>query len=330
MVAYRCNLKKIKEAIEKGIDFLYRNQLDYGEFKTYASWNRWFVGSVFDSVYFSTALILYSIKEITNEKVRIITKKAIKFLLEGKESGGIWRFWTKRNKKKLPPDLDDISVISYILKLNKIPFENNIPLILKNRNEENLFLTWLIQENDKKNVSWWIDKIHKIFDLAKYDIDDVVNVNVLIYLGKEDPNVCSFINQLIESGQRRSLYYPHNLSFYYAVSKAVREGIGCFQKNREKILESILKKEKDFLKKDLETALALNALFNFNYQGEEIEIGIDYLLKRQLKNGAWRRGVLFLGPFPYRYYGSEELTTGFCLEALQKYLTLKNELKNQN
>ncbi len=330
MVDYLCKLERVKKAIDKGVDFLYSHQLDYGEFKTYASWNRWFLGSWFDSTHFSTALILYSINEIKDEKVEKIRKKAIDFLLEGKEAGGIWRFWTKRNKKRLPADLDDISVISYILKLNNVPFEDNLPLILKNRNEENLFLTWLVQEKDKKEVSWWLDKIHKIFELAKHDIDDVVNVNVLIYLGKEDVKVCSFINQLIESEKRRSLYYPHSFVLFYAVSKAFKEGIKCFQKNKQKIVKSILEKKNDFLRKDLETALALNTLFNFDYQGKEIEMGIDYLLKRQLKSGAWRRGVLFLGPFPYRYYGSEELTTAFCLEALQKYLNLKDEIKKQN
>lgn len=105
------------------------------------------------------------------------------FLLLEKEE--IWRFWTSRNRKKLPADLDDIAVVSYILKLNQVPFEDNTSLILKNRNQENLFFTWLIQEEDKRNVTWWIDKIYKIFEAAKIGIDDVVNVNVLIYLGLE-------------------------------------------------------------------------------------------------------------------------------------------------
>jgi hypothetical protein len=39
-----------------------------------------------------------------------------------------------------------------------------------------------------------------------------------------------------------------------------------------------------------------------------------YLEEQQSANGSWRRVAMFCQPG--RYYGSEELTTALCLEAL--------------
>ena len=114
------------------------------------------------------------------------------------------------------------------------------------------------------------------------------------------------------------------------VSRAFQNNITLFRESRGKIIKSILSlaKKSNVFHNELETALALNTLFNFNYSGEEIDFLVSHLLKRQSKNGSWKKAVFFLGPpfwflaTPprYRYYGSEELTTAFCLEALKNYL----------
>jgi hypothetical protein len=314
-------LKSIKDSIDKGIDFLYESQLDWGEFKTFACWNPWMIGSYFDSSPFITTFVLYSIKDVKNEKVKIITKRAIDFLLSEQEKGGIWRFWTSRNKKRLPPDLDDICTISFILKLNNVNFDDNLQLILNNKNKDGLFLTWITEKDFENNFFWKI---------VKDNVDCVVNANVLLYLGKNDSNVCSYINQMIKSDKVHSIYYPSKLSLFYMVSRAFKNNITCFGEQKEKILKSIFscQKEDGSFGNDLETALALNTLLNFNYKGKEIDYGVNFLLQRQLPNGSWERAVFFLGPPPwflvappfYRYYGSEALTTALAIEALQNYL----------
>jgi len=116
-------VNSIGNSISRAIDFLYQNQLPWGEFKALACWNRFLLGSYFDSSPFVTSFALYSLKDIKDQKVKIMTKKAISFLLSGQEKGGLWRFWTSRNKKRVPPDLDDTSTIcSFInqaIKLNQ-------------------------------------------------------------------------------------------------------------------------------------------------------------------------------------------------------------------
>ena len=313
--------KLIENSIEKAIDFLYKDQLPFGEFKTYACWNPLMLASYYDSSPFVTAFVLYSISGIENEKVKKMTEKAIDFLLSEKEKGGIWRFWTSRNKKSLPPDLDDISTISFVLKSNRVNFEDNLELILKNKNKDGLFLTWIMEKKFEKNFFW---------RLVKEDVDLAVNANVLFYLGKEDPSVCSYINQAIKSGKVKSIYYPSKFSIFYFISRAYKNKISCLLENREKILKFVLnsQKENGSFGNELETALALNTLFNFDYEGKEIDFGIDFLLKKQSSKGCWKKAVFFLGPpfwfltVPpfYRYYGSEALTTALCVEALKNYL----------
>ena len=315
--------QKIEDSVNRAINFLYKNQLPWGEFKTYASWNPWFFGASFDSSPFITTFVLYSLWNIRGEKVKTITQKAINFLLSEKEKGGIWRFWTSKNKKRLPPDLDDISVVSFILKLNNVSFDDNLQLVLNNRNKDGLFLTWIMEGEYKNNIFWRI---------VKENVDCVVNVNVLLYLGKNDPQVSSYINLAINSNKFRSIYYPNKLALFYMVSRAFKNDITCFKESKDKILKSTLNRQKKqgVFGNELETALALNTLFNFNYYGKEIDLGINYLLEKQSANGSWKKAVLFLGPpvwflaTPprYRYYGSEELTTALCIEALKNYLNI--------
>jgi|TARA_B100000315_G_scaffold241545_1_gene262519 hypothetical protein len=313
-------LKEIDNSINKAINFLYENQLNNGEFKTYACHDINMTNCYFDSSPFITTFVLYSIKDVKNEKVDIITNKAINFLLNEQESGGIWRYWTSRTKKPIPPDLDDISTISHILKLNNISFEDNVKLILNNRNKENYFFTWIL---DKKNQNL-------IPSYIKHDVDCVVNSNVLLYLGENDPFVCSYINNAIKLNKSCSIYYLE-LPFFYMVSRAFQNNITCFKESKNTVIINVLSKQKKdgSFGNSLDTSLALNTLLNFGYYRNEIEYGINNLIYQQSSNGSWKRFVFFEGgsnksvsfASPESYYaGSNELTTAITIEAMQKYL----------
>jgi len=303
----------INNAVNKAIDFFYENQLDYGEFKTLACSDIQMKNCRFDSSPFVTTFVLYSIKDVKNEKVEIMTKKAIDFLLSEQETGGIWRYRTSRNTESLPPDLDDISTVSFILKLNNISFHDNLQLILNNRNNDNLFFTWITNETNKEDVCCFRDK------KFKNEVDCVVSSNILLYLGRNDPHVCSYINKAIRFNETCSVYYTYQLSLYYMVSRAFENDITCFEEIKDIIIQTTLNHQnKDgSFGNDLETALALNTLLNFNYSGKEIALGINNLLQSQLPNGSWRKYYFYLD-FEF-YYGSEELTTALVIEAMQNY-----------
>jgi hypothetical protein len=130
-----------------------------------------------------------------------------------------------------------------------------------------------------------------------------------------------------------SYYYPSKLSFFYFLSRAFKEGVVRLGDIREEVVDQTLKlkKKNGSFGNELETALALNTFFNFDYFGEEIERGISFLLKKQKKDGSFRCCYFFYGapfyclaiPPGHSYYGSSEFTTALCLGAFQKYVKLR-------
>lgn len=289
----------ISQSIENGIDFLYYSQLPTGEFKTWACDKN--DSCYYDSSPFVTTFVLYSIKNIKDQRVETMTHKGIDFLLQEQLSGGIWSFWTKNNERKIVPDLDDMSTISFCLKQNKMPFDNNIDTIKSKKNSNGLFVTWL-SETNAKNV-----------------VDCVVNANVLLYLQENDIVVCNYINDAIIRNIHCSRFYPDEISLYYMVSRAYVNNISCFVSVRDSIINRILNTQKPngFFGNDMISALSICTLLNFNYTGENLNNAIRYLCEKQDVKGCWAKAYFFLGPAPY--YGSEELTTALCIEALNKY-----------
>jgi hypothetical protein len=67
----------------------------------------------------------------------------------------------------------------------------------------------------------------------------------------------------------------------------------------------------------LETALAACALHHLDRRGATLTRACEFLLSAQADDGSWEIAPLYHGgpPFELRW-GSAELTTGFCLEAL--------------
>lgn len=301
--------ERLNESIDKGIEFLYENQLDYGEFKTYACKDKRMENCYFDSSVFLTTFVLYSIRNLEDEKIKIMTNKSLDFLLNEQEEGGIWEYFTNLNEQSLPFDLDDMAVISFTLKSNNISFDDNLKLFENNRNSEGLFYTWL-NMSEKEN-----------------DVDCVVNTNVLLYLKKNDLAVCNKINSAIINDESCAIWYSDKYIFYYVVSRAYENNITCFNKSSTKIINNILEEfnEKDgSFGSDLHTAIAIIVLDNFDYNGREFDLAVKYLLRKQKNDGSWERSVLYSSDYLSHYYGSEEFTTAIVIEALYKYKNIRN------
>lgn len=325
---------KIDVAISKALNFLAQNQLPYGEFKTYLSTDEAMVDKcVFDSSPFVTALILYCLSFVEELKVKEITQKAVQFLVEEKEIPGLWRFWSSRNlkHKRLPPDLDDTACIAYVLKQYYSPmlysflFGSNQTILLNNRNEQGLFYTW-IKPPGYKN-----------------DIDSAVNANVLFYLGdcKETKAVSDYLNHLVLSDLEKGSYpyYLSDLCLYYFMSRAYFHGALSLKEVKDAVSNKTisLQQEDGSFGDDLSTALAICTLLNYQYSNETILArAIGSIVEHQREDGAWSKIAMATGCFwtggagetgdwLAGYWGSEELTTALCVEALAKYQLLSQK-----
>jgi prenyltransferase beta subunit len=289
----------------RGLLFLRNNQRPYGEFRTYASPSVDMRRTFFDSSIFATTFVLYSIARIDHPCVTAMTNKAISFLTEEMYGPGLFQYYTSRSDRSTDFDLDDTACASVAL-LRRHPFiarGYNVRYFTKNRNEAGLFYTW-VGGGARAN-----------------DVDSVVNANVVLYLGDSDETkgACQYLIDTIKSSHESDSYhyYLDNMTLYYAVSRAYAHGTRSLSGAREAIVDKVLQSSKDdgSFGNELATACAVCSLANFEYDGiTRLRDAARYLEGQQRADGSWRRVAMFCGSGVY--YGSEELTTALCIEAL--------------
>lgn len=297
--------EKLGPSVRRGLQFLHDNQLPYGEFRTYASPSIDMRVTRFDSAIFVTTFVLYSIARIDYPCVTAMTNRAISFLLEEIRSPGLFQYYTSKNARSIEFDLDDTACASVTLQRSHplVTGGYNVEYFIENRNEDGLFYTWVGVATPAN------------------DVDSVVNANVVFYLGDRDEtkSACRYLIDTIQNGYERDSHrhYVDDMTLYYAVSRAYAHGTSSLSEAREALLEKVLQASKDdgSFGNELATACAMGSLVNFGYDSvTRLRAAARYLEKQQKADGSWRRVGMFKQPGVY--YGSEELTTALCLEAL--------------
>ena len=296
-------------AVRQGLRFLRDNQLPYGEFRTYASPSIDMRRTYFDSSIFTTTFVLHSIAHIDHPYVIAMVNKGISFLTEEMCDLGLFQYFTSKNARSIDFDLDCTACASVALQ-RRHPFITrgyNVRYFVENRNESGLFYTWVGNAALAKNV------------------DSVVNANVVLYLGdrEETKRACQHLVDTIKSGHESESYqyYLDNIALYYAVSRAYARGISSLSEAREAVVEKVLQSSKDdgSFGNELSTACAVCSLANLEYDGiTRLRDAARYLEEQQRADGSWQRAPMWKAMFrgSSLYFGSEELTTALCLEAL--------------
>lgn len=339
---------ELESAIIRGVEFLSRSQLPSGEFRVLMSRdNSLETGCVSDSSPFATALITYSLgfAQPGHPPAQAMIERALDFFVTEMEGRGLWRYWTKQHQyhSTIPPDLDDIACISYVLRKHGIAFPDNRGIILANRNSRGLFHTWITPRwpltfnahHWAASFRQWLNPIKsyyfwKLNESGRNDLDCIVNANVLLYLdyigaGEAAAPVVDYLLDALQRGNEDCCdkWHLNRFTFYYAVARNLRAGISGLAPARDEIVARIVKASKpdgSIGDNELDTALAACALRCCQSSAPELDKAIEFLLTRQRVEGDWPRAVLYYGgPKKYYGWGSEELTTGFCLEALLHY-----------
>jgi hypothetical protein len=271
-----------------------------------------------------------------------ILKGIVKFLKNNQKPFGLWCHYTKSHQlgHMIPSDLDNTAMASKLLKDLNVPFTDNKSLIQSNRNKKNQFFTWITMRF-QLNWNWRYLIImakeirHPIghfyywnyFPSNKYDIDVVVNSNVLYYLGLDAANedVIDLIVSAIKNGNETTTdkWYPRPILIYYFISKNFKLNNKKLDALKPRIAEVIKKNTNangQIFESVLDTALAVTTLNNMSLPVEIPEVSIQYLIDNQKENGGWDKWVLFYGnPNRTCGYGSETLTTAHVIEALCGY-----------
>lgn len=332
-------LTQLESAVSQAITWLDKRQLPHGEFRTLAATDESLVSQCrLESSLFVTALVVHAIGASRDPRVSRMIERGLDFFATQMKGAGLWSYWSTHSKlaNYLPVDLDDTCCISFLMLKYARPFPANRPLVLANRSPEGLFYTWLVARagGSSKSLSTRMrDRIGQVSDPAVElvlslsgtldNIDCAVNANVLLYLG-QDGETQAAVDYLVEKvqedgGQACGTFYPDPLALYYFISRAYANGVSEFAKTRKAILARLASRqlENGSFGPALFTALAACTFLNFDVQGTALDDAVSNLLGCQNGNGSWARHAMFLGPAPY--YGSEDLTTAFCVEALSKY-----------
>ncbi len=343
MIAKVTEIADLSASVVSGLSFLHSSQLPTGEFSSYRFRDPYVASErEFDSSPFPTALIAYCLRFFGVPKAKEMIAKAAQFLFREMEAGGIWRYWTSQHQyhRNIPPDLDDIACASSILQLNGINFPDNRKLVLANRSSKGLFYTWIIPrfaiprnfENFRVALKEALNPVSlyyfwKLTESEPEDVDGVVNANMLFYLGEgpETKNVIEYLIAVVQEGREESCdkWHLSRFNLYYAISRNIFAKMKGLEPLRDLLVERIVSAAND----DgtigghlLDTALAVCSLLNLEVESPVLDRAIQAIVSAQTDTGAWPTLPLYYGgPKKYYGWGSEELTTAFCLEALVRY-----------
>ena len=347
------HLSLIERSIERGVEFLQRSQHDYGEFSTYIGPEAELEASpvAFDSSCFVTSLVTHSLSYVSHPAAGGMISKAADFLLSEMEGPGLWRHYSSRNFKhtRVSPDLDDTSCVSHVLRMRGTDVPPNKKTFLTYRNKQGVFLVWIMRRPQLllRNPSLYfalrsIERIAKTVkppmpdehrDNPRFceeidwvppeDIDPAVNANVILYLGENDSTAPAirYIVELIKASNEGDVYsyYSSPLAIYYMVSRAHRHSSPSLGEAGPTIVERLaeVQCEDGSFGVTLLTGVAACTLLTFAPGTPALDAAIQNIVDSQEPDGSWPRHAFYNGPV--EYWGSAELTTGFCLEALARY-----------
>lgn len=351
---------EIEVSINKGIWYLYDHQYPNGEFCCFIGDDDEMNMCITQSNVFPTSLIAYSLlnlRDVPNLKniaeVNKILESSAAFLQYQAMRGGVWNNFSILNPlfPICPPDVDNTACASLVLQKLGKSYVDNTSVVMANRNSAGLFYTWFTLRprlNAVKN--YWLLSMRefkhplktilfwKNTEASRYDVDAVVNANVLFHYGLNPQTeiIVDYMLDIIHTGKEDDcdLWYRNPFTIYYFFSRNYKAGIARLAPAAKTITDRILgrvKSDHSFGESILDTALGIISLINCNHDSIVLDHAVRYIIEQQNRSGSWARwAVYYGGPKKRLTYGSEEMTTGFCLEALALYKNYKQQQSIKN
>jgi len=329
------------EATRRGLAFLATAQRPSGEFPVEASTDPSLdSGCAPDPSVFPTALVTRSLSFCPDAAA--LHRRGLAFLRAEMDRNGLWRHWNRDHPhhRQLPPDLDDTSCASLALAEAGEAFPDNRALLLANRDPAGLFYTWIVPRlawSGRRHMAVagrLLAHLPTLFlffrrtSAAPRDVDAVVNANTLLYLGPfpGDEAVIAFLAAILDEDREAACdkWYENDFVLWYFLSRALA---GRSERGVDRLRSKLAAARPAGA---LEAALAACAALSCGERPSESAIGA--LIAMQSPDGSWPRAALYHGGrerlagggFAPRHpdtphWGSEALTTGFCVEALARW-----------
>ena len=274
----------------------------------------------FERPAFVSAYCILALESCQEARARAIRAATKAYLADTIEYPGLWRYY-----RHLPQDLDSTTLCSLALGDHPWIFlERNLPQILANRDEEGHFMTWILAGDEPDVVSRF-----------RIEADPVVNANVIAYLGdRPETKVAQrWLAELIAEGHVKgsSKWYPDEVAIYYAAARAVVRTEPALDGLRPALADRILGllDDKGDFASILQAAQAVSALYNIErLESIDAERQAERFLRLQREDGSWPELLAFgdqslkWGTVGQIGHGSETVTSAFCIEALERLLTV--------
>jgi hypothetical protein len=272
----------------------------------------------------------------------LMLHKMLAYIQGQRRKTGLWNHFEDHTTifKVCPHDIDSTSFASAILRQANQASTTADATIKQHINQHGLFYTFFALRF-KKNTSftyWWVslrEIVHPIKsyffwrngELARTDIDAVVNANVLFYMGPcaESKAPLRWIIECLKNGEENTMdkWYKNPVVIYYFITRIIKQGFPEIREVQPQIILAIMALQQhdgSIQHKALETALAINILLDFQEPIERIQPLVHYLLQTQTPDGNWPRRVVYTGGHKrIMGWGSDSLTTAFALEALTRF-----------
>lgn len=347
---------QLSTATARGLAYLQQHQFPNGEFAVYCAadapmqgWTRP------DSSVFPTALIASCLLPVAGlPQVDEMLTRATHFLRYQMNHGGLWNHFTELHRYRYlcPLDVDDTACVSALFRARGLdcPVPTNVPLLLANRNSQGLFYSWfLLRPRWVNNRTYWRVTLPELLrpvqsilfwygvEASRNDVDGVVNANALFYLGDitETQPVIAYLLRIIAENKEADcdLWYRDPFFVYYFFTRCYHAGITKLEPLRTPIIARILAQAQPDGRLGhtlADTAWAVCSLLNLCSHPPELAAAVHYLLQAQQPSGEWPRWLLYYGgPKLLMGWGSEEMTTAFCLEALARYQAERETIAGQ-
>jgi len=333
----------LDQSLKRGAIYLHQHQFPNGEFCCYVSSEDHMKDTVLYSSVFPTSLICYSLLSLKHiPEVNDILQLSASFLQFQSMRAGVWNHFTSWSPlfPLCPADVDNTACASKVLQALKRDYPDNREILLANRSPSGLFYTWFtLRPNKVKIKDYWLLILREFknpiqslafwhkFECNRNDIDAVVNANVLFYLGLQEETrpIVSYILEIIKNNNEDDcdLWYRNPFTIYYFFSRIYKNYNAELEPIRKPITDRILAAAKEngaIGESILDTAMAIISLIQLKQYSPIIEKAVDFLIGEQADYGNWPRwAVYYGGPKKLSCFGSEEMTTGFCLEAIALY-----------
>ena len=342
-------LPAIDQAIERGLGYLHEHQYPSGEFCCYIAADDPMQGwCVPESTLFTTTVIASCLLPLAAAQpvAEGLIAKAVAFLEYQMYWGGVWPVFSDLHRWRwiVPYDTDSLAYTSALMQARGIdcPNPSNVPLLLANRTSKGLFYTWFVLRlRWQTNRTYWRLAARelrqpltsfgfwRVNECTRADVDMGINTNILYYLGDvaETQPIIKALLQVIAEGREDDCdkWYRNPFTIYYLLSRAYVKGVDKLAPAGPAIIARMLataQPDGQLGKSIMDTALGITTLLNLGYAGPALHSAVAHLLRAQAAPGNWARWLFYYGgPKLLQGWGSEEVTTGFGLEALARYRT---------